>query len=380
MRHIRPGFIPLLLAACTNTSVTPKASPELTDSGTRHGETSWVPDTDDSGTTDSGTTDTDIPTDTADTGTSPVGDIERCFGDQSGGEFQQHPDYAQYNPVVASHCLGTNHQDIKEVERVVFVGDSVTVGSPPTDTADWYRNVLAGELSTRWGLDAPGWSWQNVDIFDGVSYDQLDGDFGNCAKWGARTDDLIRDNDQLVDCLPEDQRHKNTLVVMTSGGNDVHSMVKNYMEGATKKELWEQTEEFVGLLRDAVTWLKTDDSFTGEVYVVFGNLYDYTDGTGDLGACDGADLIGYEDALADPDMIEMLSWAQEQYLSVAVETGADMMFMSEAFCGHGFNSDNPDSPCHTGKKQEVWFDFTCIHPNANGHAALADIVTAVIDE
>src|SRR5687768_18186447 len=46
-------------------------------------------------------------------------------------------------------CSGTNHQDIKDVEKLVFLGDSVTVGTPPTTPNDFYRMRLEKELKKK---------------------------------------------------------------------------------------------------------------------------------------------------------------------------------------------------------------------------------------
>ncbi|MDP6933674.1 MAG: SGNH/GDSL hydrolase family protein, partial [Myxococcota bacterium] len=94
--------------------------------------------------------------------------FEQCFSqilDPDGGG----PDYEPWDPTVASHCSGTDHQDIEGVERVVFLGDSVTVGTPPTDAEDWYRNLLAEQLAEEFDLQAPDWFWQNVNLLDGTS-------------------------------------------------------------------------------------------------------------------------------------------------------------------------------------------------------------------
>jgi hypothetical protein len=76
----------------------------------------------------------------------------------------------------------------------------------------------------------------------------------------------------------------------------------------------------------------------------------------------------------------MLVWANEQYLRIAVESGTDMIFMAEAFCGHGFNHDDPTSPCYRGPETDRWFDLTCIHPNPTGHTELANMFLSVVDE
>ena len=292
------------------------------------------------------------------------------------------PDYDQYGPKVGSHCQGTNHQDIGGIERVVFIGDSVTVGSPPTTDADFYRSRLADALAARFGIEAPSPLWKTVNIFDGRSFLQESGAFASCAKWGARTDDLLRDSTQIEDCFPPASRDKRTLVIMTIGGNDISSITQDGIDGVPIPDIWVKVEEFVGLLRDAVHWFYDDPSkFPNGVFVVYGNMYEFTDATGDVASCPAAGLAGFGEPWDDFEAhADMVIWANEQYLQIAVETGADMLFNLEQFCGHGFNHDNPESPCYRGPDSERWFDDTCIHPNPTGHRQLADMFLAVVDE
>ena len=67
-------------------------------------------------------------------------------------------------------------------------------------------------------------------------------------------------------------------------------------------------------------------------------------------------------------------------MSIAVDTGTDMLILLETFCGHGFNYDDPDGRCYRGPDAELWFDLTCIHPNPIGHAVIADMFFNVVQE
>ena len=297
------------------------------------------------------------------------------------------PDYDQYSPVMGSHCMGTNHQDIQNVQRVVFVGDSVTVGTPPTMTTDYYRVKLANRLASQFGLNrseglAGGFlfeGWSTVDVLNGTSINRNAGDFAHCGKWGARTDDLMRDNDQVIDCIPESERNKTTLVIMTIGGNDIFNLTEDASEDATEEALRESAEGFVQLLEDTVRWLKEPGRFPNGVYVVFANMYEYTDATRDLNSCPGAALAGF-DGMGRDILEELIIWANEQYLRIAVETGTDMIFMLEAFCGHGFARDDADGICYRGAGSAAYFDDTCIHPTPAGHQAIADMFLATVNE
>ncbi len=308
--------------------------------------------------------------------------FESCFADIGATEpGAEGPDYDQFAPVIGSHCAGTNHQDITGVERVVFLGDSITVGTLPTLDYDFYRNRLAGDLAAHFGLTAPDMFWQAVDLFSGTTISQESGDFASCAEYGARTDDLMRDDDQVEACLPEDQREKTTLVVMTMGSNDLAALAEDFVEsGKTHEELWAQTEEAMQLLRDAVEWIVTPGRFPNGVYVVFTNQYEFTDATGDVTACPLAGLAGFEAAITDPMLEEMVIWSMEQYMAIATETRTDMLFLLESFCGHGFNYDDNTGRCYRDADAELWFDLTCIHPNPTGHGELADMFLDTILE
>ena len=268
------------------------------------------------------------------------------------------PDYDQFNPVVGSHCMGTNHQDIRDVERVVFLGDSVTQGTPPTRIAERYRFVLGDLLRDRFGM---------IDV-------------DNCAAWGARTDDLLMPpHQQIHECFPDPVEPRRTLVIMTIGGNDVAAIHKDGAGGATYMETRAMVEQFVQYLREAVQWFREDPArFPNGVDVIFANMFEFTDGTGDVGACAAARIAGFEGEW--PDAEALVVWANEQFMSIAVETGTDMIFLLERFCGHGFNHDDPTNRCYRGPGTERWFDLTCIHPNPTGHAEIADMFISVVDE
>lgn len=308
-------------------------------------------------------------------------EYQLCFADITDeSDPTAGPDYDQFGIAVGGHCQGTDHQDITGVERVVFLGDSITVGTPPSADSELYRNILADELASEFDLEAPDWWWQGVNVFEGTGLSQESGDFAICAKWGARADDLMEDNDQVLDCLPEDERDETTLVVMTVGGNDLASLTKGFIEGKSHEELWAQTEAFTGLVRETLEWLTEPGRFENGVYVVFTNLYEFTDGTGDVTACPVAELAGYGEAVTDPALEEMVLWSTEQYAAMSVDTGTDMLFLLENFCGHGFNYDDPDGRCYRGADAELWFDLTCTHPNPTGHAVIADMFMSVVAE
>lgn len=291
------------------------------------------------------------------------------------------PDYDQYNPVIGSHCMGTNHQAIAGVERVVFLGDSITVGTPPTLSGDYYRTQLADKLADKYGLAKPNFLWQTVNFIDGVTIVRESGDFASCAKWGARVDDLNLDNQQITDCIGADKLDKRTLVVMTMGGNDIASITKDAANGATPLDLQNKAATMVDTMRNAIAWFYEPGRFPNGVFVVFANNYEFTDGTANVQTCDVSGLAGFDKPVPAPeDLKALIVWINEQYMSIATEFGADMLFLLEEFCGHGFENDNPQAPCYRGPNTPRWFDLTCIHPNPDGHDHITDMFMAVVNE
>ncbi|WAS98764.1 SGNH/GDSL hydrolase family protein [Nannocystis punicea] len=291
-------------------------------------------------------------------------------------------DYDQFGPVIGSHCKGTNHQDITDIERVVFLGDSVTVGTPPQLGDDYYRSKLADVLVDRFGLTPPNPLWKQANPIDGVALVKESGDFVSCSKWGARTDDFLPPGNQVNDCFPPDMFDKRTLVITTMGGNDIAAIAKDGANGTPLDEVKANAAEAADLLRQTAHWFVDDpEKFPNGVFLVFANVYEFTDGTADLMACPAAGLGGFDKPWQNPaELIDVMIGFNEEFMSVAVETGTDMIFMLENFCGHGFKAGDPSAPCYRGPGQQNWFDLTCIHPTAQGHTVITDLFTAVIDE
>ncbi|MEQ1502145.1 MAG: SGNH/GDSL hydrolase family protein [Myxococcota bacterium] len=369
---------------CTPDTVAPAGGPRAPVDPAATGSTADpdLPGTSTGTATTTATTGTTATTATTGTGTTSTTDppsaIDLCFGDIA-DPTRPSPDYDQFHPTVGSHCSGTDHQTITAIDRVVFLGDSITVGTPPTPNAEFYRNRLAAELVTEFGLDAPGPLWERVDVLSGTTIVEHSGDFWSCATWGDRADDLLQDGTQLEDCFPEDTRDQRTLVVMTVGGNDLASLQQGFQEGVPVDQSWAETEAFMGLVREAVAWMTDPVRFPNGNAVILTNLYEYTDGTGEVTACPGAALAGYQDT-TDPDLAEMVVWSMEQFMSISVDNGTDLVFLLETFCGHGYNRDDATGQCYRGPDTDLWFDLTCIHPNPTGHQVIADLFMDVVRE
>ncbi len=282
---------------------------------------------------------------------------------------------------IGEHCLGTNIQDILGVDRVVFLGDSVTVGTPPTGTNDFYRSILADALADRFALSFGSNKalWQSANVLQGTAGVMESGDFASCAEWGARTDDLLAGN-QIEDCYPEDTRDLETLTIITMGGNDLSRIAQDSGAGAKPGAAWDLAESAVDHMRESAQWLKDEDNFPNGHHVVFANVYEFTDGTGLVESCEFAALAGFEPIESLGDALLVIGWMEDQYARIAQETGSDFIFMFEEFMGRGFLYDDPSAPGYRGPGEQSWFDITCIHPTPTGHGAIADMFLATVAE
>ena len=303
-----------------------------------------------------------------------------CFSDIS-SESGQAPDYDQFGPTVGSHCSGTNHQDIRGIERVVFLGDSVTVGTPPTVASETYRSRLAALLAAHFHIEAPSAIWERFNLTEGTALMQQSGAFWSCARWGARNDDLNEDNSQIDDCFPASERGKKTLVIITMGGNDIADFTKDGLEGKPLDEIRADVERAAALLDQGIHRLKNRALFPAGNDVIFANPPEFTDGTGDVGSCPSASIAGYDRNWDDPQaQATLVVYLLEQYMRVAVETGSDLVFFLENFCGHGYHNTDADAACYRGPDTERWFDLTCTHPNPTGHRELAQMFFNIVLE
>jgi hypothetical protein len=242
--------------------------------------------------------------------------------------------------------LGTNHQDITDVTRVIFLGDSIT--ATPYFPAPW-SDRIRDDLTALWGSDL---------------------EFQNYAQWGARTEDMIDAQITRIDTSST----KKTLVLFTIGGNDALQVIGSDLTAT----LDHMTNKYANL-ETIMDFLYEPTNFPGGIYVVFSDIYDPTDGEGDFTHC------GFGAGLEDwPISDELAGIWTGWVLDMSVEYGADLLRLHHLFAGHGYNNTDTSNPyycnmCEPDCPCPRWYDITCIHPNGDGHDALAgffyDIIT-----
>jgi lysophospholipase L1-like esterase len=269
------------------------------------------------------------------------------------------PNYAQFNPQVGPSCSGTNHQDIQGVEKVVFLGDSITamdyaIFPPLTASPNMiYRKQMSEKLTQKF----PG-----VEIVE-------------CSKDGARNDDFLAGGNQIGECFPTGVEPKKTLILITMGGNDLRPWAEQKMSPQQYQPL---LDTMLAQIREAIVWLKDPVHFPNGSFVIFANVYEFTDTSTDMGSCPGAAILGLSGTWQTG--AAALIGIAEGYMKIAVDTQSDMVFMMETFCGHGYKKDDPNLQCYRGPGAELYFDPTCIHPSDAGATALANLFFNVVNE
>ena len=280
---------------------------------------------------------------------------ENCFADINPIEAG-FPVYENFGLNPGHHCQGSDHQNITGVEKLVFLGDSITAGTPPTPADEIWRARFTEAMKARFG--------------DGL-------EVADCSEFGARTDDYLPD--QIPRCFPGPEP-KRTLIVSTMGGNDLFAAAQAFTGGRGLEAALAVLDRAVDYQREALRSLRETEAerFPAGLFVITSNVYEFTDTTGNLSACPLADQLGFGGQARE--VTFATGYVNARFAEVAVETGTDLVFMGEAFCGHGFQAEDPSLPCYRGAGAEPYFDLTCIHPTPAGHAALSDMFTAVVDE
>ncbi|MFO0564701.1 MAG: SGNH/GDSL hydrolase family protein [Polyangiaceae bacterium] len=282
-------------------------------------------------------------------GAGGTGGSTACHADKYDGLV--YVNYEQFSPKMNSTCSGTNHQDIQSPEKLVFLGDSITVGTFPTPANQVYRQLLTNLAKAQ---------WPSIEV-------------QSCAVNGAQTDDFFAGDKQISKCFPASETKK-TLVVITMGGNDIAGMAKDKLSAAAASA---EADTILANMKQAVDWLKDPTNFPNGSWVVFANIYEYTDLTANLSSCPTGTLAGLTgEWIAGTATLVKL---REGYMKIAVDAKADMIFLGEHFCGHGYNFADSKNQCYIPNSSN-WFDLTCIHPTPAGHKEVADLFWKTISE
>lgn len=255
-----------------------------------------------------------------------------------------------------------------EPVRIVVMGDSISEGAGADTENLTYKSLLYQNDSEAW----PEFDEQDLTSFYPSLVEVYD-----VAVGGATTTSLV--NDQLPAAADDlgDSVEGETIVVMTISGNDVNAAVTQLWYLLEVNNDPEAADEVVAELiarvgqniETIIDFYDDTARFPDGAYIYMANVYDPTDGTGDLPACyPGLDLSS---------SLSYLDEINDALVTLAIEREVAVLDIQQHFLGHGFHFDNPDAPFYDASNPEMWF-ADCVHPNNTGHNELRQMFYSAI--
>jgi lysophospholipase L1-like esterase len=231
--------------------------------------------------------------------------------------------------------------------RVVFTGDSITDLETAAESAEPYR--MYPEL--LWDNDDAMWP-EAADATLPARFPGLTASH-NVAQGGSTSADLAEQLADLLADLPD--RSGETLVLVTTGGNDVNDAPKTPGLG---RRSGRNMVEHVLALRDEL-----DAVFEDPVRLYVTNVYDPTGRGNAGGGCFPGSLSPILDEVVAAMNLELLDGAETHGFAVVDLHGH--------FYEHGYGEvglDDEDT-LNADTDPPHWF-ADCVHPNARGHHEL----------
>ena len=239
-------------------------------------------------------------------------------------------------------------------KTVIFLGDSITAGAGAWDDDEDYVSLLVNNTNT-WP------EWHGIDLM--TRYPGID--VVDVSKSGAWTgtvlnDQIARLEDQLT--LPFEGE---VLVVITVGGNDLQSVLRN------PNGVEERLEKTVDNWRKIAEYFLDEQRFPNGSTVLMANVYEPTDALGQAEDC----FFG----LNISSLLPSLYAANAQLRGLAEEAGFSALDMRGTFLGHGFNYNDPITPHYNEDDPSLWLANGCTHPNPRGHHEIRSMFWRAID-
>ncbi len=254
------------------------------------------------------------------------------------------PDVASYSPAAAP---------LADVQRVVFLGDSITAGFGIDNPARTYTSLLVENDDTRW----PEFAGDDLT----TRYGDLD--VIDVSVSGAEVPNILNQQiPNLDDALNADGNEGPTLVFVTIGGNDLLGALPN-LDGLA--------EQISGDIEDMALELTDPDRFPDGSLLLLTNIYEPTDGEGQADQCFlGLDVTALEPILDD---------TNDRTRDLAEQIGFSWVDLRGHFRGHGWNFDDTSIDAYHPDDPSRWLQDDCIHPNARGHHELRRLFLAAAD-
>jgi lysophospholipase L1-like esterase len=242
--------------------------------------------------------------------------------------------------------------------RAIFLGDSITAGYGLRERSNGYDQLMRANNDSKW------------PTYVGDTLEERFGEMEvlNLAVSGATTTTLIGSQLGRVEGNLGATASGETLVFITIGGND---MVDALLAIGAGTDTDESALAIVDNLAEIASFFQDSQRFPDGVRLYITNVYEPTDGTGQVDECFfGLDLSAVQDSF---DLL-----ADESRL-LAEDMGFSLVDLRGHFLGHGFRYDEEGDWYHP-EDPSLWYQEDCIHPNSRGHHELRRLFLAAVDD
>ena len=227
-------------------------------------------------------------------------------------------------------------------KTVIFLGDSITAGAGAQNDTERYTSLLVNN-SSAWP------DWEGIDLasrYPGI-------DVVDVSKSGAWTGTVLNEQlGRLEDQLALPLKGE-ALVVMTVGGNDLHSVLRD------PSGVEERIANTVDNWSKIAEYFLDEQRFPDGSTLLMANVYEPTDAVGQVGNC----FYGLNISFLLPNLHD----ANTQLRGLAEEAGFSALDLRGTFLGHGFNHSDPTTPYYNEEDPSLWMANSCTHPNPRGH-------------
>lgn len=242
----------------------------------------------------------------------------------------------------------------KSPKTVIFLGDSITAGAGAWSEDEDYTSLLVNNTNAwpDWDGNDLATRYPDIEVID-------------VSKSGAWTgtvlnDQLVRLEEQLT--LPSNDE---ILVVITVGGNDLHSVLRD------PSGVEERIEKTVDNWRKIAEYFLDEQRFPYGSTLLMANVYEPTDAVGQVGDC----FFGLNISFLLPNLHD----ANTQLRGLAEEMGFSVLDMRGTFLGHGFNYNDHTALHYNEEDPSLWMANSCTHPNPRGHHEIRAMFWRAID-
>jgi len=247
---------------------------------------------------------------------------------------------------------GTLPQPARQHTRWVTLGDSISTG--------FGASPGHGYTALLWHNDGvwyPDWCARDLETF----FPDLEKN--NFAQNAVTTVEVLG---WQLDQIPTGADQP-TLITITIGGNElIHDYGRSpprdtAVYGCEDADCLTWSYSFQDRLEQIFVFLRDDARFPEPIDIYIADIYDPSDGTGDIS---GSGLPDW------PDGLVTLGYWNERIRETAVEYDATVVCIHDIFLGHGLFHDDPDNPYYDATDPTYWYFINLEDPNDLGYQAV----------